>query len=223
MPVTFDVKDWVTTNQPESYYADGASGLRGSDIMQEMFVPLLDKLEDENYDFSSLDKDAEGDFDHLVVIHSGYSAEIGSGNDGCATDPVNRIWSQGTAGSSYWYSLDSRHRVSNYMLAGAFNDCKGNPAKMGIIVHEYMHGLGRLIDLYDLDYDEEPILLGGTGRFGLMSNLYGWYDARKASLGCLFCLNILSYIRCLQQESQPGGMWSFESVFPHDCQLVRSD
>lgn len=41
-----------------------------------------------------------------------------------------------------------------------------------------MHGFG-LYDLYDQDPDGPPILLGGTGRFGLMSNLHGWNRNEK--------------------------------------------
>jgi M6 family metalloprotease-like protein len=36
-----------------------------------------------------------------------------------------------------------------------------------------LHGFG-LFDLYDMDTDDEKIKLGGTGKFGIMSNLHGW-------------------------------------------------
>ena len=41
------------------------------------------------------------------------------------------------------------------------------------VIHEYMHGFG-LLDLYDQDKDEDPIKLGGVGKFGIMSNIFGW-------------------------------------------------
>ena len=143
--------------------------------MQEMFTPLLDDLDDDGYDFISLDSDQNGDFDHVVVVHSGYPAELGNPNDGCTGDANNRIWSQGFTSSSGWLSSDFSSSVSNYVLVGAFTEgfCDGNPVEMGVVVHEYMHGFG-LLDLYDEDYEEETILIGGAGKFGLMSNSYGW-------------------------------------------------
>lgn len=39
--------------------------------------------------------------------------------------------------------------------------------------HEYIHGFGP-IDLYDQDNDDPPLAIGGTGRFDIMSNAFGW-------------------------------------------------
>ena len=144
--------------------------------MQEMFKPLLDDLDEDGYDFTPLDSDKNGDFDHLVVVHSGYPAELGDPKKGCTSNTFNRIWSQGFTSTAFgWRSSDYSYSVSNYMLVGAFTEgfCDGNPVEMGVIVHEYMLGLG-LRDLYDQDAKEETILIGGAGKFGHMSNSYGW-------------------------------------------------
>lgn len=149
-------------------------------MMQEMFKPLLDVLDSAGYDFFPLDSLQWGNFDHLVVIHSGYPADYGDPTDGCTADSKDRIWSQGIAATANgWLSADTAYSVSTYALIGAFNGglCEGNPVEMGLISHEYMHGFG-LIDLYDRDEAEERLPIGGTGRFSIMSNLYGWYVAR---------------------------------------------
>lgn len=106
-----------------------------------------------------------------VVIHSGYPAEQGN-RDCTGNSPIDRIWSQGSAGSaSGWTTSDGSYSVRRFMIAGAFAEpaCDGVPVQMGVIAHEYMHGFG-LIDYYDNDIDEDPLpLLGGTGHFGIMS------------------------------------------------------
>jgi M6 family metalloprotease-like protein len=182
--VTYDVHDWKTTANTEAYYAGGMSGLRGADIMQEMFVPLLDDLDSAGYDFAPLDSHNWGVFDHLVVINSGYPAEYGTPPDGCTANEKDRIWSQGIpVTANGWLSSDGIYSVSSYLLVGAFNEglCKGNPIEMGVISHEYMHGINaNMIDLYDLDKAEDPIPIGGTGKFSIMSNLHGWYVVNRA-------------------------------------------
>lgn len=181
--VTYDVQDWTTTTNTEAYYSGGKSGLQGADIMQDMFKPLLDNLDKAGYNFVPLDSDNFGDFDHLVVMHSGYPAELGDPKDGCTNPQNDRIWSQGIASTANgWTSSDSAYSVSTFVLIGAFKEgfCKGNPVEMGVIAHEFMHGFG-LIDLYDLDDEEAPILPGGTGKFCLMSDPYGWYVNPRAN------------------------------------------
>lgn len=182
--VTYDVHDWKTTVNTEAYYAGGMSGLRGADAMQEMFKPLLDDLYKSGYNFAPLSSDGWGDLDHFVVVHSGYPAEYGDPKDGCTNMAVNRIWSQGIQSTANgWMSTDGSFTVSTYLLVGAFAEglCKANPVEMGVCSHEYMHGFG-LIDLYDLDTNEPKIPLGGTGKFGIMSNLHGWYVVSREKL-----------------------------------------
>lgn len=173
------MQDWKTTANTEAYYANGESGLRGNEIMQEMFKPILDELANSGYDFMPLDSDMWGDLDQFFVIHSGYSAELGEPPEGCALNPKsNRIWSQGSATTpnNGWVSPDGAYTVSSFGMTGAFDEglCQGKPAEMGVIVHEFLHEFG-LPEMYDEDYEEAPIPLGGIGKFSIMSNIYGWY------------------------------------------------
>lgn len=67
--VTFEVHDWYTLPFEEAHYAGGKSGLRGAEIMQEIFIPKLDELYNSGYDFRTLDTKGWGTLDHLVAIH----------------------------------------------------------------------------------------------------------------------------------------------------------
>jgi M6 family metalloprotease-like protein len=141
--------------------------------MQEMFKPAMDNLYASGYNFIDLDSLGWGVLDMFVVVHSGDPAESGIGSGDCnAAPPEQRIWSQGISGSANgWHSSDFSYQVSNYLLVGSFSEpaCGGVPVELGVIAHEYMHGFG-LIDMYDEDFEEEKIDLGGTGKFSIMSN-----------------------------------------------------
>ena len=104
--------------------------------MQEMFVPLLDKLDAQGYNWPDLDSIGWGTFDMLVVIHSGYPAELGPPNAECnINQPEQRIWSQGIAGSIGWMSSDYAYSLSNYLLVGAFFEpkCGDIPLELGVV------------------------------------------------------------------------------------------
>lgn len=171
--VTIDVQDWVTTLETEEYYSGNNFGLQGADAMQEMFSPVLDGLYDSGYDFDPLDSQGLGYLDMLIVVHSGEPSEAGPPGDGCDVNPPEkRIWSQGFAGAAFgWISSDFKFQVNNYILVAAYFNppCSGNPLELGVTAHEYMHGFG-FFELYDEDYEEPKIRIGGTGRFGIMSN-----------------------------------------------------
>jgi len=73
------------------------------------------------------------------VITSGYPAE--NGNKECTGNmAADRIWSQGTAGSSRgWTSKDFSYSTGRFMIGGAFEQqpqCEGRPVKMGVLAHE---------------------------------------------------------------------------------------
>ena len=104
--------------------------------MQRMAYPILDELVEEGYDFSQLDSTGWGDFDHLVLVHSGFPAE--NGNDPCAGVPAEeRIWSQGVASTANgWQTPDFSYRASGYMIISAFKEkyCDPQPVELGIAV-----------------------------------------------------------------------------------------
>lgn len=68
--VTFDVQTrWRTTSNTEAHFAGGRFGLRGATAIQELFSPLLEELDSEGYDWSTLDVDGWGELDHLVIMN----------------------------------------------------------------------------------------------------------------------------------------------------------
>lgn len=123
---------------------------------------------------------------HLVVLTSGYAAE--AGNKPClAAEPAqNRIWSQGTASAQEGWLSKDYYQVNGFAVGSAFEEpsCTGTvastvPTNMGVITHEHLHGFG-LYDMYDQDKDEtQKIVIGGTGRFDIMSNAHGWNGNTK--------------------------------------------
>ena len=229
------VTDWMDTNQDEATYAAGMSGLQHS--MQEAFWPLLDRLtEDPTWDWSRFDANGDGKLDAVVVLHSGYPAEVG-GLD-CTNDraPLNRIWSHAFASSETWTTLgvvgsEEFHGNIEYLVEGNqttatatatatteyhyegdyeaepefYNDnsnttetkqtelpddedkpefyalhgyviasalegvCGSSVAKMGVMVHEYMHTLG-LDDLYDYGSNSNG---KGIGIWDILAYPYG--------------------------------------------------
>ncbi|CAB9525500.1 Immune inhibitor A peptidase M6 [Seminavis robusta] len=95
------VTDWMDTDDTEESYAGGVSGLRHS--LQHSFWPLLDTLhETKDWDWAQFDRNQDGKLDAVVILHSGYPAELG-GWDCTNQRPVkDRIWSHAFASSFSW-------------------------------------------------------------------------------------------------------------------------
>jgi len=142
--IVCDVMDWQTTDNSESHYAQGESGLLGSVESQLFFHPVLDALDQQKRNeegslwLEKYDKDFDGFVDALVVIHSGYAAQRGQVScDGASRD--DRFWSQGHVGSNGqgWLSFGGIE-VEGYSIDSAFADtCGGTFAKMGVLTHEW--------------------------------------------------------------------------------------
>lgn len=222
------VTDWIDTDDTEETYAAGVSGLRYG--LQESIWPLLNTLnEDPTWDWSKFDQDNDGRLDAVVVLHSGYPAEVG-GRDCTNQRPAqHRIWSHAFASSRTWttlgiigsedygYNLEqyqqlqmqllqemeatqqqefSQQRPENgphglappeqnveppelldpiyslhgYLIAsGLDSTCGAEVAKMGVMVHEYMHTLG-LDDVYDYGTGSNG---KGIGVYDIMGYPYG--------------------------------------------------
>ena len=107
-----------------------------------------------------------GILDHLVVIHSSWGAELGGAGECNANESPDRIWSQGSAANNGdGIKLESGNFVvGGYTIGSSMGArvCTPDPAKLGIITHEYLHGF-KLVDLYDQDSDEGPVSIGGAG------------------------------------------------------------
>jgi M6 family metalloprotease-like protein len=107
-----------------------------------------------------------GILDHLVVIHSSWGAELGGSGVCNANEQPDRIWSQGSAANNGdGIKLQSGNfLVGGYTIGSSMGArvCTPDPAGIGIITHEYLHGF-KLVDLYDQDSDEGPVSIGGAG------------------------------------------------------------
>lgn len=175
-PIACVVPEWIDTDNTEAFYAGGISNYQGSNKAAGMFVPVLQKLEQQKTDWNwseLFDKDMDGNLDSVLVIHSGHASEHGP-NCGFdrTTPPGNRIQSQGHRGSdSAWMKSDQSIGLSGFAIASAFHLCSTEKAAtMGTPTHELLHTFGTP-DLYDLGSSHGK--LGGTGLYDIMSNSNG--------------------------------------------------
>ncbi|MEO0228202.1 MAG: M6 family metalloprotease domain-containing protein [candidate division WOR-3 bacterium] len=91
-------------------------------------------------DFSQFDLDNNGYVDHLFVIHPGKGEE----ESGDATD----IWSASYSGYNYG-PFDGKY-VDRFVVIP-------ENAKLGVFCHELFHQFANAPDLYDYDYDGNPV------------------------------------------------------------------
>jgi M6 family metalloprotease-like protein len=169
-----NVQDWITTDNTEAYYAQNNGNLVGSQLASAMFLSVLRQLDSQGFDFSQYDLNYDLNIDSLVVFHSGYASEQGSGSECGANSPQNRIVSQGHQGSDNVWTSSSGVGLSGYSIASAFNRvCPGTAtwSTWGVPAHEWTHTLGTP-DLYDIA-TRSTGLLGGLGTFDIMSNPHG--------------------------------------------------
>ena len=133
---------WTMSDNTEEYYSFGSSGLVPD--FQQAFWPALNKLDQEGIDWSQYDIDNDGKLDAVVVLHTGYAAEL-KGVD-CQTDRdfSTRIWSHAFADSfNSWISADGWYYLGGYVVASAYRDiCGSEPARIGTMTHEMMHTMG---------------------------------------------------------------------------------
>jgi len=184
------VVDWETTAETEAYYADGNSAKPQNgnpSKITEALVSILNKLEGQGLDFTLFDNDGNANMDTTVIMHTGYAAERGV-KPGCNEVPVeDRIQSfaQGYT-PNFWSSPSTGVQLGSYTTSAAFRgECNYNIARMGVIVHEFVHTLG-IPDLYDLGgrYTEDSPNVGGIGGYDTMANP-GGQSGRQAYPGFL--------------------------------------
>jgi M6 family metalloprotease-like protein len=171
-----DIVPWQLADNTEHFYANGTSGLPSSTDLRPALAPLLEKMEEAGFDWTDYDQDSDGLIDSVVVLHSGYAAEVGGLECDTGPDAANRIWShsQGPQSNS-WKSSTHDVGLGGYLMTSAFRGtCGEGIARIGVIAHELLHSLG-LPYLYDLDAPMSPNGdgVGGVGSYDIMSNPYG--------------------------------------------------
>jgi M6 family metalloprotease-like protein len=133
---------------------------------------VLDYWESQGVDMAQYDQDGDGVIDVLIMLHSGYPAEV-SGVD-CQTQAseLNRIWSHAIGHSTAysWKSSTTGIQSGPYMIGSAMRGtCGSNLNHIGVLTHEFMHIWG-IPDLYDTSGD----WIGkGVGSYDIMGNPYG--------------------------------------------------
>mmetsp|Transcript_6092 Transcript_6092/g.9671 ORF Transcript_6092/g.9671 Transcript_6092/m.9671 type:complete len:735 (+) Transcript_6092:105-2309(+) len=162
------VIDWKTTDNTELYYSNEVSGLT-HDLLNASY-PLLSQLDNEGYDFSYHDLNGDKIIDNLVLLHSGYPAEIGGRDCINQREFQNRIWAHAmTAMHEGWMSKEG-FQIGSYMVASALRGtCSQKPARIGILTHELIHTWG-IPDIYDTSGEWMGV---GAGMYDIMSNPYG--------------------------------------------------
>ena len=141
----FDVMPWIVTDNTEHFYSHDRSGLTNN--LKLMLHPVFDQLEARGLDWTRYDLDGDGVVDGMLVIHSGYPAEIGL-TDCYGTHYSQRIWSQRRYDGD-WTSSRTGIRSGAYSVAPSKRGyCNDRMETMGIFVHEFLHLFG-LPDLLD--------------------------------------------------------------------------
>ena len=150
--ITADVVPWQMDPESEQYYASFGDRGRHPELIKTM-EPILEMLDESDFDFTPYDQDGDFILDLTVMLHSGYSGTFG-GVD-CETGAIsdNRIAAHATTavGRSDWRSQQG-HQLGSYAVASAYRGvCGALPARIGVIVHEMIHPFG-IPDLYDSKY-----------------------------------------------------------------------
>jgi M6 family metalloprotease-like protein len=212
-----DVYDWMQTDNTEAYYSQNAGNLVGSDVASAMFLPVLRQIDNNGIDFTQYDVDLDLTIDSLLVIHSGYASEQGSGSDCNANPPQNRIVSQGHVGSSpsVWTSNNGLYNINGYAIASAFDRVCPTAATWstwGVAAHEKTHTFGTP-DIYDLKTRLNgggSGFLGGTGLYDIMSNPFGPASDGNAGGMSSFIKEITGWVQPI--EIQYDGTYTIRAL-----------
>ena len=143
-----EVVDWIMTNNTELHFALDSFGVPVSGLTQDFrfaMYPVLDQLYANNFDFSAVDHNNDGLIDNIIIVHSGYPAEIG-GND-CETGATGteRIWAHTVAfQTDQWTAPDGSIQANGYSVSSGLRGlCDGGLARIGVTTHELMHTFGK--------------------------------------------------------------------------------
>lgn len=174
-----EIVPWKKTNGTEEYYANLTYGLPSSGVdARSAIEPILEQLDEEGFDWSRFDRNNDGMIDSLVVLHSGYNAELGGKDCLTGKDASSRIWthSQGATPAS-WRSTRYDVGLGGYTISSAYyGTCGMSVARIGVLAHELLHTFS-LPFLYNLSTPRmEGSGMGSVGSYDIMSNPYGPSD-----------------------------------------------
>jgi len=149
---------WYTSSQSMSYYGDNCAGIDncyGSQTYDMICEALT--LANADVDYSQYDKDADGDIDHVLIVHAAPDEAAHH-----LTNP-EYIWSVRWTGSNICWpnSFDGKVARSGVVVA--------EDAEMGTPAHEFGHDIGA-VDLYDTAQCEGSSTWEGIGEWGIMGS-----------------------------------------------------
>lgn len=165
------VLQWMKLPYPESYYANGVSGLDFK--LSEALNYALNEIDvNKLISFQDFDVDKNGVIDSITFIHSGFGAEWG-GVD-CSGATVNdRIWSHQRADAKKWCGHENVCMERYQIATGLWGRCSSEITHIGVVGHEIGHFLG-LNDMYDTNGVGK-----GIGSFSLMGNCWGFDQSQR--------------------------------------------
>jgi M6 family metalloprotease-like protein len=166
LEIDFDIMPWKTTNNTEAFYSYDNYG-----VTREFGVAkhaVMDQLEADGVDWADYDLDGDGYIDAMVLLHSGYQAEVGNVDCYTGAQGTQRIWSHAIANpSKRWTSPSSGIQTDNYAVGGGMRGvCRNRIPTIGIITHEFLHNFG----LPDLNDNSGEYIGRGLGHYSIMSN-----------------------------------------------------
>jgi M6 family metalloprotease-like protein len=168
-----EVVDWKMTNNTELYFASDTNGKPVYGVTHQMkyaMYPILDQLDADGFDFSRFDGNNDGYIDVIVLLHSGFAAELGNADCFTKKTSESRIWSHAmTYSPNPWVSKTKNNMAykshAYAVSAGIRGYCKSRVPRLGVITHEVLHTFG-LPDLFgNLGF--------GIGHYDIMSYPYG--------------------------------------------------
>jgi immune inhibitor A len=182
-------QDWVTVNQPESFYGNDDCGsivcpsvyllIRDalaqwtadkrrdgwSDDQIKTYLARFDRWDRHDYDHDGNFNEPDGYLDHLILIHAGKGEEVGGGAEG-----ADAIWSHSSSANQGGFGLvgPDFNKAGGYEFPGigmwaADYTTEPEDGGLGVFAHEFGHDLG-LPDEYDRVGGENS-----TGWWTLMS------------------------------------------------------
>lgn len=163
------VMDWYKSEFTEAFIADGRSAVPNGEYPDfvDAILPVLEHLDDQGVDWSQFDGDGNFRIDSMIILHTGYSAELNIADCYTGTMKPDRI--QSIARSSTEFRSQSGYSMGNFAIASVYRGvCEYRIARQGTMTHEFIHTIG-LPDLYDMDgLLNEAGNVGGVGGFDIM-------------------------------------------------------